>query len=306
MQKNSLTDLFSVEDQKIAIDQSKILIFDGTNVAFRCVFSSVFMDPEDNDKFYFFRHLFVNSILQTIQKFNPEKVILAFDVRKSWRKKIYEGYKARRKLARDKAVIDFDKFYPVFNEFKEDLINTFRTIYTLEIDDCEADDIIAILTKEKFKDKHVIIVSTDKDLHQLLTNPNVQQYDPINKKMVRCVNPKKELDIKLLTGDKGDDIPPIKPRVGPATAEKIMKAGLEDYLHQKEHKEIYQNYVRNRTLIDFDFIPVDVSRKILNTYCEYQIQEIPKDKLMKFFTKHRLLRLMSDWQGYADHIKNLR
>jgi len=306
MQKNSLLDLFSEEDKQAAQDRAVTLIFDGHNMAYRTLFSAIFMNPEDNDQFYFWRHLFMNSFFQTIQKFNPERVVLAFDVKGSWRYEVYSDYKSNRKGARDKAIVNFEKFFPVFNEFREDIADTFRKVYVLEIPKAEADDTIAILCKQKFKDHKVIIVSTDKDLHQLLTNPNIEQFDPIKNKMVQCVNPKKELDVKLLTGDKGDGIPAVKKMCGPATAEKILKAGLQDYLDAPGNEEIKENYVRNRKLIDFDFIPPELAKNILNTFGNYEIEDIDSSKLMAFFSKHRLQKLMTDWQNYADSIKALR
>lgn len=54
MNKSSLSELFSVEDQqKISQDQNKVLIFDGHNLAYRTLFSAIFMNPQDNEKFFF-------------------------------------------------------------------------------------------------------------------------------------------------------------------------------------------------------------------------------------------------------------
>jgi len=306
MQKNSLTDLFSEEDRQSIDQRAKTLIWDGHNMAYRSLFSAVFLSPEDNDKFFLFRHIFMNSMLQTIKKFNPERVVLAFDVKRTWRYEVFPEYKKKRKGARDKAVVDFKKFFPIFNEFREEIKDTFTNMYVLEIPRAEADDTIAILIKEKFQDQKTIIVSTDKDMHQLLTNPNVQQYDPIKQKMVQCINPKQELSVKLIVGDKGDGIPAIKPMCGPATAEKILKAGLDDYLSDPKNKEIKENYIRNTTLIDFNFIPRDLANSIINTYCNYEIKEIEGSKLMKFLSKNRLKKIMDDWQNYSDLMRALR
>lgn len=304
MNKSSLSELFSVEDQQAISEQKRVLLFDGHNMAYRTLFSAIFMNPEDNEKFFFWRHLFMNSFLSTIEKFNPEKVILAFDTKGSWRYDHFDGYKNNRRQARDKAVVDFEKFFPVFNEFKEEIKETFSTIYTIEHPRSEADDIIAVLVKEQFSSNQNVIVSTDKDLHQLLIDKNNKQFDPIKNKIVNCINPRRELDIKVITGDKSDTIPAIKPRTGKATAEAILKKGLDDFL--EENEEVKNNYMRNRILIDFDFIPKELSNGILKTYNDYEIKDIDSSKLMKFFSRNRLNKMMDDWSNYSPLIKSLK
>lgn len=306
MNKSSLTELFSVEDQqKIEEEQNRILIFDGHNLAYRTLFSAIFMNPEDNEKFFFWRHLFMNSFFNTIVKFNPTKVILAFDTKGSWRYRVFPEYKSNRKDAREKTVINFEKFFPIFEEFRKEIKETFSTIYVLDHPHAEADDIIAILCREQFKTNQNVIVSTDKDLHQLLTEKNNQQFDPINNKMVTCINPKRELDLKIISGDKSDAIPAIKPRTGLATAEGILKQGIEDFLEEEDNKKYKNNYIRNRELIDFNFIPKDLADGIINTYCTYQIGAIESSKIINFFSKNRLNKMMDEWQNFGSLIKSL-
>ena len=307
MNKSSLTELFTVEDQKrIENSQNRILLFDAHNLAYRALFSAIYMAPEDNDKFFFWRHLFMNSFLNTIVKFNPAQVVLAFDTKGSWRYEVYNNYKSNRKIARDKAVVNFDKFFPIFEDFQKELKETFSTVYVIKHPRTEADDIIAVLCKECFKDSQNIIISTDKDLHQLLLDKNNQQFDPINNKMIICLNPRRELDLKVLTGDKSDTIPAIKPRAGLATAEGILKQGIEDFLKEEGNEEYKNNYHRNRILIDFDYIPKDLITGIINTFHEYKIKPIESSKIINFFAKNKLTKMMEDWQNYSSLMKSLK
>lgn len=306
MFKNSLTDLFSEEDKLSFEDGESVLIIDGHNFAYRTLFSSVFTNPEDNGDFVFWRHVFMNSFLSIIKKFSPSKVIVAFDKKPSWRYDVYSDYKSNRKGARDKAVVDFDKFFPVFNEFINDLKDTFRNIYILEIKRCEADDTMAVLTNDVFKDKTVILVSSDKDMNQLIDSERVQQFDPIKNKMIKCLNPKNELEIKIIMGDRGDAIPPIKPRTGVATAERLLKEGLDKMLDKPENAQMKANYTRNRQLIDFEYIPKKIRELIINNYREYKIDKIDSSKLMAFFTKNKLMRIMKEWQNHSEYIKGLK
>ena len=306
MNKSTLSELFSNEDQERLEKKAKTLLFDAHNVAYRCLFSAIFMNPEDNAKFYFWCHLFINSLMGTIKKFNAERVVLAFDTKGSWRYEFFSEYKAHRKGARDKAVVDFEKFFPIFEEFRKDIKETFTTIRVIDYPHAEADDIIAVLCREELKANQNIIVSTDKDLHQLLVEKNNQQFDPIKNAMVNCINPQRELDLKIIAGDKSDGIPAIKPRVGKATAESILRSGVEDFIEEKGNEIIKENYFRNRILIDFNFIPKDLANGIINTFCGYPIKEMKSSKIMKFFSTHRLNKMMEDWTNYSPLIKSLK
>jgi len=308
MNRSSLSELFSAEDQeKLQIQNEKpIILVDAHNMAYRTLFSAIFMNPLDNEKFFFWRHLFMNSMLNTIVKFNPSKVILAFDTKGSWRYSIFPEYKSNRKQARDKAVVDFEKFFPVFESFRTEIKEAFSTIYVMDYPKAEGDDIIAVLCREQFKTNQNIIISTDKDMHQILIEKNNQQYDPIKNKIVTCINPKRELELKIITGDKSDAIPAIKPRTGLASAEGILKQGIEDFLNEKGNEDCKKNYIRNRELIDFNFIPKDLAVGIINTYCDYPIRDIESSKIMNFFTKNRLTKIMEEWQNFGPLIKSLK
>jgi len=307
MFKNSLSDLFPEEDRVEYANDKPVLLVDGHNMAYRTLHSAIFQHPEDNvaGGFAFWKHLFMSSFLKTVKTFSPKKIILTFDVKNSWRYDVYSLYKSTRKKARAKNVIDFESFFPVFNEIISDLKKTFENIYIIQIDKCEADDVIAILTKKIFLKDKIVIVSTDKDFHQLIDNQNIQQYDPILSKVVKCINPSKELSVKLLIGDPGDGIPNVKAQVGPATAEAILKRGLEDYLYAEGNEQILENYKRNQILIDFNYIPKYIEDNIINTYNDYKITNIDSMKLMSFFTRNKLMKIMTDWQNYEDYIKTL-
>lgn len=303
MEKNRLIDLFSEDNQKEESRISgKILIFDAHNLAYRTLFSAIFTNQEDNNKFYFWRYLFLNSLFTTIQEFNPNKVILAYDSKPSWRYKVYSDYKANRKEARERTIIDFDKFFPIFDVFREQIKNTFTKIYTLNVENSEADDIIAILCRDVFKDDDCVIISSDSDINQLITS-RIRQYDPIKKKFVECINPKKNLDIKILTGDKSDNIPPVKKKIGIVTAEKILNNGLDVFL--KESDEIKSNYIRNKTLIDLDFIPLEIKKNIINTYNNYQLHEMESNKVLNFFIENKLIKILQQWDHFSSIIKGL-
>ena len=307
MERSSLLDLFDSEDQKVLTEsqpKNKVVIFDTTNAIYRSVFSAIYMNKEDNEKFYFFRHLFINSIFQTILMFKPVKVIMALDERPSWRYEVYKDYKCNRKAGRDAAIVDFEKFFPILNTFMDQFKETFTKICVLSVPRSEADDLIAILCKDILTDDTTekIIISNDSDLHQLI-NKNTKQYNPLTKKMVECLNPKKELDIKILTGDKTDSIPPVRRKVGEVTAGKILDNGLDLFLNESEENK--QNYIRNKKLIDLNFIPENIKQNIINSYNNYKLTNMSGQKIMDFFIMNKLNKLMDNWTSMSESIKSL-
>lgn len=306
MQKTNLMDLFDEEDQKrLEKESQKILIFDGNNLVYRTLHTAIYQSREDNDKFYFWRHIFMNSLLTTIHKFQPNKVVVAFDARRSWRYNIFPEYKNKRKLSRSKSFVDFDKFYPILNSFKEDFEKTFTPIHVVEVESAEADDVIAVLVKDKFSKNDIIIVSSDTDMNQLLMYDNIKQFDPIKKKMINVLNPIKSLDVKILAGDTGDCIPPIRKGIGKVNAEKILKLGIDTFLEQENDNTLNENYQRNKQLIDFNYIPKDIVNVIINTFDNSSISNFKSNSIFSFFTKHKLNKLMDDWQSYQETFAKL-
>jgi len=341
MNKNSLTDLFTFEEDKvIEKPDDTVLIFDGHNLAFKTVFASAFQE-EDDDDFKLWKHKMMTSIFYTINKFEPSKVIFAFDGKRSWRYNIYPEYKANRKAARakQKQTVDFEAWYPVFNKFVDEMREYFSNMYVLQIPECEADDVMAVLSRDVFggKDIQVINVTSDSDLHQLMAIKNVDQYD--GKKLVKCLNPEKKIELKVIEGDSSDNIKGIRRGVGPATAEKVFKVGVQEFIKQdtdsiisskdvaKAQKQwpqkdfdgmiiedvrkwistqMKENYKLNTQLIKFDHIPQEIKTRILNTYTEYETKELDGKEVIKFFTKNKMMRHLNEWNRNADLIKSLR
>ncbi len=312
---------------------NKILMIDFHNLAYRCVFIALkeFSDKKNNyllgnnncldtvsekkwfehDMFQYWKHLVTNNILHTIREKSPNKVIIATEGRNNWRKRLYSLYKANRKDSRDKSDINFDIFYGVIEKYINNLKEAFKNIYVLQVDGCEADDIIAILTKKFVEDKfnRIELISTDKDFVQLQKFKVFSQFDPIKKEYIKSINPSKDLELKILTGDKSDNILPILKGVGPKTAEKLLTGGMykkttfDQYLEQEEIKE---NYKRNRQLIDFEHIPNDVQDKILHAYNEYKIDSINVQDVWNWLHKEKLGKLIDNLQIFLNSIKSVK
>ena len=261
-------------------EKKTALIFDTYNLIFRTLFVANSEDPLDL-QFKYWKTLMLQSINATVRKFKPNRLILALDTGYSWRKKMYSEYKASRAKGREESPIDFDIFFPILKEFLESFKSTFKNCYVLGVDECEGDDLIAVLTKDILVGWDIICVSSDRDMYQLYKRPGYRQYDPIKKKFISCINPTQYLLLKVIMGDKGDNIPAIKEKTGPVGAEKILR-NLDEALKDDQTNK---NFIRNKLLIDFDCIPEDIATAIKKVWIDYQVEEFRGRALMDFFVK---------------------
>lgn len=280
--------------------EKKALIFDAHNLVFRTLFVAHNEDPLDLE-FKYWKTLMLQSINAAIKKFKPSRLILALDKGDSWRKTIYDQYKENRKEGRDQSPIDFEKFFPVLKEFFSEFKRTFPNSYVLGIEGCEGDDIIAILVKDILPDWECICISSDRDMYQLYKHSNYKQYDPIKKIIVKCINPKQYLLVKIIMGDHGDNVPAIAPRVGIKTAEKMLN-NLDEEL--KDADKLI-NFERNKMLIDFDCIPDRIKDSIINEFKTYQISEFRGRALMDFFVRIGSNGLVAYLQEFVTNFKPL-
>jgi len=136
-------------------------------------------------------------------------------------------------------------------------------VYQLKFDETEADDIIAIIClyfKERDRNKDIIIVSGDDDFTQLgRTNVSILDY---RKKMLKTYDEnecKEKLRLKIIMGDKSDNIPSIFPKSRKEVSLKqrnIIKESKEEMkTFLKNNKEIRERYELNEKLINFRKIP---------------------------------------------------
>jgi len=262
-----------------------LLIFDLNHVAYRCLFAAR-KDIADVG-WQYFKHVMYNHIFSLCKKFDATKVVLAVDSKENWRKKIYPEYKQHRKENREKEAnddINWDEFFKAFQEFVDDTKKNFP-FYVLNIKYMEADDIAAILSKN-LQQEDKIIITSDSDYVQLLKYNNIKIYDPMKMSFVKCDDPDKKLQIKILMGDKGDNVPAIKPKIGIKTAEKIANSPelLNEMLldstpsYTKENgdvvtigDEISLKLKRNTALIDLNKIPEIFCTKLLEVYTKYEL-----------------------------------
>lgn len=276
-----------------------LMLVDFSNICYRCIYvaeSDAKKEAMSEYEMYaYWKHLVVNAVVRLIDEHKPTKVVIASDVKESWRKEIYPEYKENRKKKRENSIIDFDKFYEVWGDFEPKFAQAFSNLVFLKVDRSEADDIIATLTEHQTASyDQIVVISNDGDYCQLLKFCNVKLMRPINGgkyEQVVSLNPQYDLDVKVIAGDRNDNIMGIKERCGPATAMKILKEGLDTYL---EDPVIKENYIRNKTLIDFNMIPSDIKENIIKIYSEYQTKPIKWFSTSCFLNSQGLFKLSEE------------
>lgn len=293
----------------------KVLMFDVYNLLYKSFFVSYYEFKKhktayqqgiedkkytEEEMFNYLMHLFLNSFFSTIRRVKPQRVIMAIEGSdRCWRKDLYEEYKANRK--HDDLEVDWDQVKNKMITFINDLSNTFKNIYFISEPKTEADDVIAVLTKELVRENEIELISNDSDFYQLQINKNFKQYSLQKQEYLKSINPKLDLEVKIMTGD-GDNIKPIFKRCGPKTAVKVINEGLEEYL---KDPEIKKNYEINIKLVDFNYIPQEYQDKILNKFKEYQISKLEPAKVYNFLISNQLVKHSEDWQINFQYIKGL-
>jgi len=202
---------------------NKIILIDGNNLLYRSYFATAYNgNMMRNSKNFPTNALYglLNMLNKIINEEKPTHIMIAFDKGKTFRHDKYDTYKAGRMETPDDLKLQFKKAY----ELVEIL-----GITHFEIDNYEADDIIGTFASyiENTKDTTGLIISSDKDLLQLISDKVVvkllKSSDHIMmtrdkfKEVYSGIEPIRMIDLKALMGDSSDNIPGVR-GVGEKTA----------------------------------------------------------------------------------------
>ncbi|MDO9633243.1 MAG: DNA polymerase I [Humidesulfovibrio sp.] len=203
-------------------DRDPLFVVDGTSFLYRGFYA--FPDLKRSDGMPTGAIYIVLRILLRILKDERPKYLGFFMDGKgpTFRHTMFEPYKAQRpKMPEDLAA----QIEPLREAIR--LLGLSLTIS----DGVEADDCIASLAAAHHETRPVIIVASDKDLKQCLTD-NVYMWDPAGKNekvsgikefvAENGITPAQWPDLQALMGDSSDNIPGL-PGVGPKTAIKIIQ-----------------------------------------------------------------------------------
>ena len=165
----------------------------------------------------------VTNMLMTLKKDSEgSPIIVVFDAKgKTFRSEIYKEYKANRPPMPDDLREQLEPLKEICKAIGFPLI---------EISGVEADDVIATLVnKAKEKNFKAVVSSLDKDLMQLVEDPNITIMNTMKHQIFTedkvfekfGVQPNQIRDMLALVGDSSDNIPGV-PKVGQKTAAKWL------------------------------------------------------------------------------------
>ncbi len=229
----------AVEKQVDEAQDGELYLIDGSGFIFRAYYAMAYSgqkamtNPDGVPIGAVFG--FTNILLKLLKDYHAPYIAVIFDAaRKNFRNDIYPEYKANR----DETPEDLIPQFPLVKKATEAF-----DIPAIELEGYEADDLIAAYAKlAKAKGKKVVIVSSDKDLMQLVDN-DVRMLDPMKNKWIGekeviekfGVPPNKVVDVQSLAGDSTDNVPGV-PGIGVKTAAQLINeyGDLESLLSRAE------------------------------------------------------------------------
>src|SRR5512134_1022671 len=140
----------------------RLVIVDAANSLYRAFFAIPPLRTKDGTPTNA-AYGFVNMLMKALREERPDHVVVVFDARggSDERRAIFAEYKANR----DAQPEDLSRQMPLVRE----LVDAYQ-IPVLEVPGCEADDVIATLVARAPQDAKISILSTDKDLMQLVSD----------------------------------------------------------------------------------------------------------------------------------------
>lgn len=197
------------------------------------------------------------------QEFGTNTLAFCFDSKhKDLRKAILPSYKCGREELKANEDMEAQELrQAMYRQVKQlyDLLGEMGCANRWGVKGYEGDDIIASLVLNSPAFDRLIIVSTDKDLWQLLDGERVVQFNPISKKITRAsdlvaeygIMPSQWASAKAWAGDAGDSVPGLK-----GVAEKTAAKWLLGQLPEKKKALFEANlemYNRNIQLVKVPF-----------------------------------------------------
>ncbi len=244
---------------------------------------------------------YVQMLRSILKELSPTHVAVAFDPKGgTFRNKMYADYKAHRPPMPEELAAQWPTVFELTDAFK---------LNRICIENYEADDVIATLARQaEARGWDVTIVSTDKDLMQLISD-KVWMLDTMRKKDYGAdevkekwgVGPDRIHDLLALAGDSADNIPGV-PGIGPKTAVLLLEAygDLEGVLaHASEVKQTK----RRENLIEFAesarlsyrLVKLDDQVDVGVKLDDLAVQQPDRQKLANLFSRLEFRRLLAEF-----------
>lgn len=245
--------------------------------------------------------VFINTMARYVIETRPDRVVVCFDAGHVYRSNLFPGYKSGRAGGGYRYEVEGDPF----NLAKQFL--TLAGVHHVMMNGVEADDIIAHYWRTRDPDDHLIILSGDKDLLQLL-GPGVTQIRPGDKVNETWTAERVEKEfgylpehapfVMALIGDQSDSIPGVG-GVGPVTAIKWLSENhwqMCDVLHNVERMHDKRDIaLRNLAIVNLRDNAVGLSFVLPPRFHPTTPDSLLGQELLSFFDQYELTRARTRW-----------
>lgn len=222
-----------------------------------------------------FRKHILHSLFFLHNRYKHEfgQIVLCCEGRKSWRYQIYPHYKTLRKVTRAEDALKWREIDRLSNTIRNEISEN-GVFPVISAEGAEGDDVIAILAKTYAEPS--LIVSEDKDFHQLHQLPYIRQYSKRRDVVYQVPRPLDDLKEKIIRGDRNDSIPNVHSKDTvfvlkerqTVVSNKAFTKYIDNFFIGDDGipENCKANFERNQKLIDFTFIPESVKSAILEQF----------------------------------------
>jgi DNA polymerase-1 len=244
--------------------------------------------------------IFSNMLDKYLRETDADHIAVIFDASgKSFRNAIYGDYKAnRREMPEDLA--------PQLKHVRR-AADAF-SVCQIEMENYEADDLIATYARHAVEaGAKVTILSSDKDMMQLVADGRVMMRDPMTDRPIGeaevrekfGVGPDKVIEVQALCGDSTDNVPGV-PGIGVKTAAELINAygDLEtllahaDEIKQPKRREaLIENEAKAR--LSKELVKLDDDVPLPCPLSDLRVKPYDPDKLFPFLDEMELRALKS-------------
>ena len=204
-----------------AVNTQRLILVDGSGYIFRAYHALPPLTRRDGTPVGAVLG-FTNMLIKLREQYKHDMLVVIFDAgRATFRSTMYPEYKMNRSETPEDLIPQF----PLVREATRAL-----NIPAIELENFEADDLIASYAHAAQREgREVVIVSSDKDLMQLVVDGHVTMMDPMKNKRISSaevmekfgVMPDKVVEVQALIGDAVDNVPGV-PSIGPKTAAELI------------------------------------------------------------------------------------
>ena len=244
---------------------------------------------------------YVQMLRSILKDIGPTHVAVAFDPKGgNFRNRMYADYKAHRPPMPEELVPQWTWVHEITDAFR---------LNRICIEDYEADDVIATLAKQaEARGWDVTIVSTDKDLMQLVSD-KVWMLDTMKRveygaeevKEKWGVGPDRIQDLLALAGDSADNIPGV-PGIGPKTAVQLLEAygdleGVLSHAHEIKQNKRRENLIEfaDSARLSYRLVALDMQAPGAVELDDLAVSKPDRPKLEALFTRLEFRRLLAEF-----------